>query len=321
MPALIALFTALTVGFLLWALMYDGVRYKKRLQSRLDSVNQIHGLSKSADREQIKNTEIVKSAMRELEAIRRSRGRLTLQARLRQAGKSGDLRAHYLVWGFAAFIMAILTSYYLESYASSILTFLITLFVVPRVYLIYATRLRLQKVLGDFPNAIDIILRGLKSGLSLNDGLNLAESELNEPLKGELVRFRNDLNIGLSMEESAHRFARRLDSPEVNLFSTFIALQSKTGGNLSEGLSNLSKILRNREVTREKIKAASSESRTSAWIIGSIPVIVGLGNWIISPQSFEPMLATVLGNYILIGSGAWMVIGIFVMRSMVNIEV
>ena len=319
MLVLISLLLSLTIGFLLWAILYNRVTDNSRINNRLELLTNLTGQNINRDDNQEQNDQLITLAMQELESMRRSKGRMTLQMRLRLAGHSGNVRSFYAIWGVSAAIVSIFVGYLSLGYSLQIVAFFLTIVVAPRIYLSTLSKRRANKLLSELPNAIEIIVRGLRSGLSLTGGLGLAESELNEPLKSELVRFRSDLSIGLSMEEAARRFARRIDSQEVNFLSTVISLQSRTGGNLAEGLDNLVKILRQREVTLAKVRAASSEARTSAWIIGSIPVIIVVANYLFAPKSIETLFVTSAGNLLLLGSLVWMGMGVLVMYSMVKI--
>lgn len=321
MPVLISLFATLTSGLLLWAILYGKVQRDARRRRRLFEVTQLHGLSKHSKDVSQQNVQSVEQALRELEAMRSAKGRLTLRMRLRFAGHSGDLRSHYIRWGVTALITSILIGFLSVGIIVQFLTFILMISVVPRVFLNYQTNRRMKQIHRDLPNALDIVVRGLRSGLSLNDCLKLAASELKDPLRGEFARLLNDLSIGLSMEEAVHRFANRIPSQEVNFLAIVVSLQARTGGNLTEGLGNLAKILRDRELLHGKIRAMSSEGRTSAWIIGIIPPAVGGMNILLAPSTIAPLIETPLGNIIVLSSVIWMAIGVFVMTAMINIEV
>ena len=129
------------------------------------------------------------------------------------------------------------------------------------------------------------------------------------------------LRIGLTLEQALERMHERMPLQEVSFFGIVLLIQQKTGGNLAEALGNLAGVLRSRKLMEGKIKALSSEAKASAYIIGSLPFLVMGAVKVASPDYLDPLFTTPTGNFILIGAGMWMGIGIMVMKKMTQIKV
>lgn len=193
--------------------------------------------------------------------------------------------------------------------------------VVPRWFLKLRVRKRQERFLDDFADAIDVIVRGLKSGLPVADAMKLVSTEFGAPVGPEFLMVVEGQRVGLTLEQGVRRMHERLPLQEVGFLSILMSIQAKTGGNLSEALSNLSKILRERRKMKAKIRARSQEARTSAAIIGSVPFLLAFGLSLANPGYLEPLFTTVLGKMLLLGVLAWMLVGVLVMRRMVDLEV
>lgn len=183
-----------------------------------------------------------------------------------------------------------------------------------------ANRLK-QKFSEDFAAAVDVIVRGVRSGLSVNGCFKVVAEEGPDAVRTQFKKLFNDLDLGVPLIKAMERLSDRIPLPEVKFFATVISVQSQTGGNLSTALENLSNILRERKQLKGKIKALSSEAKTSSWIIGSLPVVVLGIVQLVSPQYSSVLFVSVTGQLILAGAIAWMAIGVFVMSRMIDLEV
>lgn len=180
---------------------------------------------------------------------------------------------------------------------------------------------RLAKFNAIFPDAIDLIVRGLKSGLPVTESMAAVGAEMADPVGNEFRRITDSVRFGQPIGEALWDTAKRLDIPEFNFFVISLSVQSETGGNLAETLANLSDILRQRRQMRLKIKAMSSEARASAMILGSLPFIMFAIIYLLNP-GYEEMLFTDPRGKVLLGGGvAIMTVGIAVMRKMVRFEI
>jgi tight adherence protein B len=192
---------------------------------------------------------------------------------------------------------------------------------VPRWALGMAIDMRQKKFISQFADAIDIIVRGVKSGLPLGECLKVIARESPQPLGGEFTLVIDAVAMGVTVDQALNRMYLRTPVQEVNFFNIVLAIQQKAGGNLSEALGNLSAVLRSRKLLREKIKALSGEAKASAWIIGSLPVIVMLLVYMTTPDYIMTLFTNDFGHLILLLAAALMGIGIWIMRSMINFQI
>jgi tight adherence protein B len=178
-----------------------------------------------------------------------------------------------------------------------------------------------KKFVDNFPEAIDIIVRGIKAGLPLGDCLQIIATEAQEPIKTEFRLIVESQSMGLSVAEAVERLIARLPIAETSFFSIVIGIQQKAGGNLSEALSNLAEVLRDRKKMKGKIAALSSEAKASAGIIGALPFVVTTLVYLTSPSYISLLWTTSTGELVIIGSALWMAAGVFVMKKMISFEV
>jgi tight adherence protein B len=179
---------------------------------------------------------------------------------------------------------------------------------------------RIAKFVAEFPNAIDIIVRGVKAGLPLGDCLRVVASESAEPVKSEFRQIVETQTLGLSIAEAVDRLAERVPVTEANFFAIVITIQAKAGGNLSEALGNLSRVLRERKKMKGKISAMSMEAKASAAIIGAIPFVVTVLLYFSSPN-YVSLLWTTTHGRIIAGIGlAWMSVGTAMMKKMISFD-
>ena len=248
------------------------------------------------------------------------RARLTLANKLIQAGLSATVPQFWMASGglgavvfVACFVMHfnLFIALGLAAFATLALPIWILGFLAGR---------RTKKFTAVFSDAMDIIVRGIKSGLPVHDCLKIIGRETPEPLAGEFRRLVENIGMGVSLDQSLEKLNERMPTSEVRFFAIVMNIQQKTGGNLAEALGNLSAVLRSRKLMREKIKALSSESTTSAFIIGSLPPAVILLITVTTPSYMAPMFSDHRGWLMLGGSWVWMGLGIFVMARMINFK-
>lgn len=183
-----------------------------------------------------------------------------------------------------------------------------------------AARRQLQFI-AHFPDAIDLMVRGLKAGLPITESMKSAGEEIPGPVGEELTRIFEAVKIGSKIEEALWETANRLTIPEFNFFTVALSIQTETGGNLAETLSNLSDILRKRKQMKFKIKAMSSEAKASAYIIGSLPFIMFLLLYFINNEYVMTLWHDSRGNMMLAGGFFMFGVGIATMYKMVKFEI
>jgi tight adherence protein B len=179
---------------------------------------------------------------------------------------------------------------------------------------------RTKKFLEEFPNAIDIVTRGVKTGLPLGDCIKAIASEGQDPVKSEFRRIVEDMAVGLTLSHALVRFTQRMPIMEANFFAVVLSIQSDLGGNLSEALGNLSRVLRERKMMKQKIKAFSSEAKASGGIIAAMPVAVAGILSLTSPDYIGMLFSEFVGNLVLAGCAVWMAAGVVVMRNMIRFD-
>ncbi len=191
----------------------------------------------------------------------------------------------------------------------------------PRWFLGYLRKRRQNVFLNDFADAIDVMVRGLKAGLPVSEAMKIIASESGPPVGPEFMEVVDGQRIGISIDQGIERMVERMPLSEVNFLAIVMTIQSKTGGNLSEALGNLSRVLRDRKKMKNKVRAVSQEAKSSAAIIGALPLIIMGGLAVLNPTYLNPMFDTSTGNMLLVGSATWMGTGVLVMRKMINFEI
>jgi len=249
------------------------------------------------------------------------KARSTIAAKIKQAGLSWTLRTFIIisvVLGVLGFIIPVV----LGGSPLMGLGVAIALGVgLPRWILSFLGKRRVKKFQASFADAVDVLVRGIKTGLPVNDCFKIIARESPQPLGEEFQRLNESMSIGLTLPEGLDRMFERMPTPELNFFRIVISIQQKTGGNLAEALTNLTTVLRARRLMREKIKAMSSEAVASAMIIGSLPPVVMTMVMITSPSYMMTMFTDIRGQFMLLASAVWMGVGIMFMRKMINFKI
>ena len=178
-----------------------------------------------------------------------------------------------------------------------------------------------KKFIAEFPNAIDILVRGVRTGLPVNEGMRVIAREVPEPVSSEFRIITESTGVGVTLEDALSRFYNRMPLSEVNFFNIVLAIQKQTGGNLAEALGNLSTTLRERKKLKNKIKALSSEAKASASIIGSLPFLLAVVLFLVAPQYISLLFTETTGHYMIAGGLFWMGCGIFMMKTMMDFEI
>jgi tight adherence protein B len=192
---------------------------------------------------------------------------------------------------------------------------------VPHFVVGWLVKRRVNQFTSRFPDAIDLLVRGLRSGLPIGETLTVVGAEVPDPVGSEFRAVSDKMKIGRTMEAALQETADRLGTPEFQFFVITLAIQRETGGNLAETLANLSDVLRKRAQMKLKIKAMSSESKASAYIVGSLPFIVFALIWFVNNEYMSQFFKD---ERLMIGGGGgliWMGVGCFIMSKMVNFEI
>jgi tight adherence protein B len=327
----LAALVAIAVVALAYALLFSHFEADKKVASRVTRVAATatdRGQVKAArDRvqEMSKRRKSVQDQLKELEKKQQEQskkvGDRSIRAKLSRAGLSlTPGRFHALGGGLGLLVSLLLLLIGLPLEAGLGAGFVAGAGL-PRWILGYLVKRRQNRFLEEFPNALDIMTRSIRSGLPLHDAMRLIASDGQEPVKGEFRRVVESQQVGLSVPEACARMVMTMPLPEVNFFATVISIQGQAGGNLSEALGNLAKVLRERRKMKAKVQALSMEAKASGAIIGSLPFVVATLVYLTSPQYLDVLFSDPRGHMILLFSAVWMSIGIFVMRNMTNFDI
>lgn len=325
------LLAGLSAGAVAYAFLVKSMESEKKVGKRLETIKHAEtdrSVVKAArDRvtEAAKRRKSVQDSLKELDEKQKSRNNYLkkppLRIQMRQAGLHLTVERFYV---YSAICGVILTLVAFGLGAPTLAlpgAFIAGMLGIPRWVVSFLRARRVKKFLDEFPNALDIIVRAVKSGLPLNDGIRLIANEAPEPVKTEFRRIVEGQQLGLSIPDAAMRMSETMPCAEAGFFGIVIQIQNQAGGNLSEALGNLSRVLRDRKKMKAKVQALSMEAKASAAIIGALPFIVAFMVYLSSPTYIMPLFTTSTGNLILGVAGIWMSIGIFVMRKMMNFEV
>jgi len=268
----------------------------------------------------------VTETLREIDLRKKKNEKTSLRTRLQQAGLEMDTKTY---WVGSMVLGGVIAMVVLFSAPASMANIspglaLVAGFVgalgVPGWILGYLIKRRQAKFTANLANAIDVVVRGVKTGLPLNECLGIIARESPEPLRSEFKEVVDQQRMGVTLAEALERLVVRMPLPEVKFLAIVITIQQSSGGNLSEALGNLSQVLRDRFGMKLKVKALSSEAMASAMVLGSLPIAVVSLITLTSPDYLIPMYATKVGNMLVLFGLAWMACGIAMMRKMINFK-
>jgi tight adherence protein B len=317
----IALGATIAAGGVAYVFLYPILSGQARAEKRQKAIVTPGDRVNAAERiKAVNRRDQIAQNLKELETREKSRGKLTLEMRIEQAGLSWDKKKFYIFSLIVGAICAVLAFAATFNPLIALAALLPCSLGLPRWILVFLKSRRLNKFVEEFPNAIDVIVRGVKSGLPLNDCLRVISAEAAEPVRSEFRQIVESQAIGLTIPEACARLYQRVPITEANFFAIVIAIQSKTGGSLAESLGNLSRVLRERKKMKGKIQAMSMEAKASAAIIGALPFIVAGLISVTSPGYMNILFTTEAGKVAIAASGVWMVIGLAVMKKMIAFD-
>lgn len=322
LPILAAILAFITIGGLGWALV-GGDDSSSQALKRAETITGKKSAA-SSKTTAVANTPEArrKQIMTQLqEAERRERkARMSMSAKLAHAGLSLKVQTFYITCGVLGVVALMFSLLFGMNIVIALGISLIVSIGLPRWIIGFLAKKRMAKFSLEFPNAVDVIVRGIKSGLPVHECFKIIARESPAPLGPEFQRLVEGLGVGMTLEQSLERMYGRIPTPELRFFAIVIAIQQKTGGNLAEALGNLSSVLRARRMMGEKIKALSSEAIASAGIIGSLPPVVMLLVSITTPSYMGLLFTDPRGNFVLLIAVMLMSLGIFVMKRMISFK-
>ncbi len=317
----LAFLAATAIGGIAWVFIYPLLSGEKQAENRRAAVAKPEPAAKRQnDKTQRSRREQVEGTLKDLEARRAAQSKVPLTVRLQQAGLDWTPNKFWTVSGVLA-VVVFAGAFFGGGgpLGAAGLAFAAGLGL-PRWGLSYLKKRREKKFLAALPDAVDVIVRGIKAGLPLFESIKVVAADTPEPLKSEFNAIIETQAIGIPLGEACARLYDRMPLPEANFFGIVIAIQQKSGGNLSEALGNLSKVLRDRKKMAEKIQAMSMEAKASAGIIGSLPPIVMILVYLSTPDYISLLWTHPTGQLMLVGCVIWMSIGIMVMKKMINFD-
>ena len=319
--SLIFVMVAIAIGGVAWVFLYPLLSGERKTERRMASVARREPIPQRVSRSgQRSRREQVEDTLKQLEARQKTSKRIPLSLRLAQAGLSWTPRRFIVICsslGLVVFVILMLIG-------TGLLPAIGIAFAagggLPFWALSLLKKRREAKFLEAFPDAVDVVVRGIKAGLPLLNSLKLIATEAQEPVRSEFRSIIETQAIGIPIGEACQQLYEEIPVPEANFFGIVISIQQRAGGNLSEALGNLSRVLRDRKKMKAKIKAMSMEAKASASIIGALPIAVMIIVYITSPQYISLLWTEPLGRMMMLGCAVWMSIGIMVMRKMINFD-
>jgi tight adherence protein B len=310
---------ALAIGGVAWVFVYPILSGERKTERRMASVARSEPVARQT-RAAPKARRDIEGTLKELEERQKKKRRVPLAIRIEQAGLDWSKRRFMMTGaalGLAAFLLTTIAGLGLVAalgfaFAASC--------GIPFWLLSFLKKRRESKFLYNFPDAVDVIVRGIKAGLPLLDSLKLIANESTEPIRSEFRGIIQTQTVGIPLGEACLKLYERMPVAEANFFGIVISIQQRSGGNLSETLGNLSRVLRDRKKMKAKIQAMSMEAKASAAIIGALPLVVMTLVYLTSPHYIELLWTEPFGRVMLACSGTWMSIGVFVMKKMINFD-
>ena len=317
----LAFLATAAVGGVAWVFIYPLLSGERKAENRRASVAKPEPAAKRQnEKTQRSRREQVENTLKDLGARHQKESKVSLSMRISRAGLDWSIQKFMVMSAVLAavfFAGAMVAGGGLLGAAG--LAFAAGLGL-PRWLLGFMKKRREKAFLKALPDAVDVIVRGIKAGLPLFESLKVVVADSPEPLRSEFKAIIETQAIGIPLGDACTRLYERMPVPEANFFGIVIAIQQKSGGNLSEALGNLSKVLRDRKKMSEKIQAMSMEAKASAGIIGALPPIVMLLVYLTTPDYISLLWTHPTGQLMLVGCVIWMSIGVFVMKKMINFD-
>ncbi|MCJ2117186.1 type II secretion system F family protein [Methylobacterium sp. J-001] len=268
----------------------------------------------------VNRREQVAKTLSEIEAKAKNANKATLELKLARAGLSWTKRTFYTVSGGCAAILGLLLFLITDSPVAAAGAAFAGGFGLPAWLLRHLRLRRIAKFNKELPNAVDVVVRGIRTGIPVGDCFRMVSREAEEPVRSEFRTVIETQAMGLSLGEAVSRLFERVPTAEVNFFAIVINIQQQSGGNLSEALNNLSVVLRDRAKMRGKVQAMSMEAKASASIIACLPFGVAGITTLTSPDYISLLWTTDIGKIALVGAAIWMSIGVFTIKKMIAFD-
>lgn len=322
-----ALVAALVIfgGFVLAPQLTGRTRSQQRIKQLTSGgglVRAEKGKKRKTGRKPVDRRRDIEARLRDVDESRKEKPSRSHKYRqdIRRAGLNISLQQFFLICG-GVFVVACLGYVYMDFPVIGIIPFGLTVgFGLPLWIVRFLGRRRTSKFTLLFADAMDVIIRGIRSGLPVGECLVIIGRESPDPVGPIFQQIVEATKVGLTLDQAMQRAEEDMPTTEFRYFSIVLNIQSQTGGNLADTLQNLASVLRDRKRLRDKIQALSSEAKASAMIIGSLPFLVGSALWILNPSYMNTLFTATAGHAMLLGSAIWMSMGIFIMKQMINFD-
>jgi tight adherence protein B len=308
------------IGGVVYVFLYPMLSGERKTEQRIQSVAGTTPATRATRGPQKSRRDIIESTLKDFDERHKKSKSVPLSVRIARAGLSWSKRQFAIISAGIGLAMFALGTFAGTGLLVSAVLGFAGAFGVPRWLLSYLRKRRETKFLDHFPDAVDVIVRGIKAGLPLLDCIKMIVSEAPEPIKTEFRLILETQAIGMPLGEACGKLYERTPLPEANFFGIVVAIQQRSGGNLSEALGNLSKVLRDRKKMKAKIQSMSQEAKASAAIIGALPIAVMTLVYLTSPNYISLLFTNSVGHIMLAGSAIWMVMGVLVMKKMINFD-
>lgn len=244
-----------------------------------------------------------------------------LSDKITQAGMEITVRQFWIYSLISCVVFTTLAKVFGMSMLVVILTAVTSFLGLPRLFLKMKINKRQKLFMNDFADVLESMMRMLKAGMPVSEAIRMVSQEFGGPVGEEMGRIYDQQKIGVSLPDAVLDSSKRMPLTEMQMFATAIAIQTQTGSSLSEVLQNLANVIRSRFKLKRKVKALSSEAKSSAMIIGALPLVVALGMYFINREYIEVLFFDPTGQFLLGCAVTWMGIGVLVMRQMINFKV
>ena len=314
------LLASVAVGGVAWVFIYPILSGERQAEKRVANVAKAQSVTRTRGQPRVRR-DVIEQTLKEFEERHKKSKSVPLSVRIGQAGLSWSKRQFLLISAGVGLVMFLVGIVMVPGglIGAAALAFA-GAFGLPRWLLSFLKKRRESRFLQVFPDAVDIVVRGVKAGLPLLDCLKMIMTESPEPVKSEFRAIVETQAIGMPLGEACGKLYEDMPLPEANFFAIVVAIQQKSGGNLAEALGNLSRVLRDRKKMKAKIQAMSQEAKASAAIIGALPVAVMTLVYVTSPQYISLLWTQPIGRVMLAASAIWMFAGVMVMRKMINFD-
>jgi tight adherence protein B len=319
-PIALFLLASVAVGGVVWVFLYPLLSGERKAEQRMASVAKAEPVAHVARGSQKSRRDVIENTLKEFEERHKKSRHIPLSVRIARAGLSWSKQQYFIISGAIGAVMFLLGLLSGGGIIVGAVLGIASALTLPRWLLHYLRKRRETKFLASFPDAVDVIVRGVKAGLPLLDCLKMIMMEAPEPTKSEFRAIVETQAFGIPLGEACGKLYEHMPLPEANFFGIVISIQQRTGGNLAEALGNLSRVLRDRKKMKAKIQAMSQEAKASAAIIGSLPVAVMTLVYITSPNYISLLWTEPLGRLMLVASAFWMTMGVLVMKKMINFD-